>query len=273
MSMIPYQLTVIIPTYNRLDSLAELLEALYRQSYPLFRIVLVNDAGVPVERVCALYPELDITILNLKDNRKNAHAMNCGLESAKSEYIMLCDDDDLLLPSHIERMLQGIGDSDLLYSDAEIVEYSLDNNRTRHPEKRFVFAYTLDLPAMRKFSTFIPSGCLYRRSLHEKIGLFDSDLYCYWDWDFFLRVAAVGSVKRLAIAGVMYAFSPTSGNQTAQHENMRPYLDRLCAKHQLGQLPTANFFTLLSEPAVQKLKAETEILWNGEPFIPRKNLP
>ena len=37
---------------------------------------------------------------------------------------MLCDDDDLIVPGHIERMVNELGDADLVYSDVEIVEYT-----------------------------------------------------------------------------------------------------------------------------------------------------
>lgn len=53
------------------------------------------------------------------------------------------------------------------------------------------------------------------------------------------------------------------------HEDMRPFLDRLSAKHHLGELPTKNFFILLEEPEMQSRRAVTEVLWDGEPFVSR----
>lgn len=52
-------------------------------------------------------------------------------------------------------------------------------------------------------------------------------------------------------------------------ENMKPYLDKLSEKHDLGDLPTANFFLLLEEPGVVSRKAATEIVWDGKPVISR----
>ncbi|WP_081824416.1 glycosyltransferase family 2 protein [Paenibacillus sp. UNC451MF] len=261
--------SVIIPTYNRLDSVCELLESLCRQTYRNLQIVLVNDAGESVRAVSELYPELDLTIVELEKNVRHVQARNQGLAFARGEYILLCDDDDLLLPTHVERMLAAIADADMVYSDVEIFDYVLEG-MTRRATKRFVFAYEHDLEAMRRFSTFVSSGCLYRKSLHERIGLFDVDMYHYWDWDFFLRASEHGQVKRVPAASALYAFSQSGSNMSGAHEDMRPYLDRLSAKHNLGKLPTKNFFLLLEEPEMQERKAATEVLWDGEPIVSRR---
>jgi len=215
------------------------------------------------------YRELDLTIVNMESNRKHVHARNRGLQHVRGDYIMLCDDDDLLLPSHVERMLQEVEGYDMVYSDVEIFDYALDEAGTRHPTSRFVFAYEYDVAAMRKFSTFVASGCLYRRELHEPLGEFDAEMYHYWDWDFFLRAADVCRVKRVPVASALYAFSQAGDNMSGNLENMRPYLDKLSAKHGLGELPTKNFFLLLEEPEVKGRRAPTEILWDGQPIRSR----
>ena len=71
---------------------------------------------------------------------------------------MLCDDDDLLVSGHVERMMRGIGRSDLAYSDVEIFDYVPDVQGVRQPTRRFLFAYENDPVAMRRFSTFCRLG-------------------------------------------------------------------------------------------------------------------
>jgi len=260
--------SVIIPTYNRCDVLCELLESLSRQTYRHLEIIVVNDCGEPVDFIRELYPELNLQVIRMESNMKHVHARNRGLEKASGELIMLCDDDDLLLPCHVDRMVNELNGSDLVYSDVEIFDYVVENG-TRKATNRFVFAYEQDMAAMRRFSTFVASGCLYRRELHEVLGPFDADMYHYWDWDFFLRAAERFRVKRVPVASVLYAFSGSGGNMSGNLEDMRPYLDKLSAKHGLGPLPAKNFFLLLEEPEVRRRKAPTQIVWDGEPFVSR----
>lgn len=262
-------ISVVIPTYNRPGALAELLEALLRQRYEPMEILVVNDGGEPVDGVCAMYPELDVRIIDLPVNRKHVHARNAGLAAARGEYVMLCDDDDLILPGHIDRMLVAIQGCDLVYTDVEMFDYRHDEHGTRVPISRLLFAYEYDREAMKKFSTFVSSGCLYRRSVHDHIGAFDASLYHYWDWDFFLTVSERFRVKRLPVASALYAFSSQGDNLSGNHEDMRPYLDKLSEKHGLGYLPTKNFFLLLEEPEVASRKAESQVLWDFKPVVSR----
>lgn len=260
-------ISIIIPTYNRLFALAELIECLYQQSYQNFEVIIVNDAGQSVEIIKNLYPELYITIINLAKNSQHVIARNIGLDIAKTEFILLCDDDDLLHPTHLENLVNAIDNYDLLFTDAEIFNYKISKN-TRIPIDIRLFAYKYDPQAIRIFSTFIPSGCLYRRSIHKKIGLFDSELHNYWDWDFILRVQAEFRVNKLPIASVYYAFS-NENNMSANHQDMTDYLTKLCQKHNLGKLPTKNFFLLLEEPQIKQLASKSKRLWNQQPIISR----
>ena len=268
-------ISVIIPTYNRPVALAELLESLSRQTYANFETIIVNDAGCAVDEVAALYPELRIRLTRTPGNSGHVAARIHGLELARGPYIMLCDDDDLLLPGHMELMLHHLhdGEYDLVYCDAEIVELreaADGKSRIPVPSSRRLFAYRLDAEGMRTFSTFIPSGCLYDKSLHDRIGAFDPSMHHYWDWDFMLRALAQARVGRVPVASVLYAFANAGGNQSGDLGDMRQYLDRLADKHALGELPVKNFFLLLEEPAIRSRAADSFIVWDGAPIISRR---
>ncbi len=262
--------SIVIPTYNRPDALCELLESLARQTCPDFEVIVVNDAGTNVGFVRTLYPELALQVLDMPENGKHVRARNRGLQQAAGEFVMLCDDDDLIVPDHLERMLGEIRDHDLVYSDVEIFDYVVRDG-TRIATARRLFAYQHDLAGMRQFSTFVSSGCLYRRAIHDRIGTFDPAVYHYWDWDFFLRAAACLRVKRVPVASALYAFSAAGGNLSGEAQaEMRLYLDVLARKHGLGDLPVKNFFLLLEEPAVKARAAASTIVWDGRPVISRR---
>ena len=264
-------ISVVIPTYNRLGPLCELVESLFRQTYKNIEVIVVNDNGEKVDFIKDLYPELKIRILDMSSNVKHVAARNAGVSAAAGTYIMLCDDDDLVVPTHISTMLNAISEFDMVYSDAEIVEF-ITEGRTRVPVRRSLFAYEYDLEAMRSFSTFVPSGCLYLKGIHNKIGMFDENVYHYWDWDFFLRVSENFRIKRVPVAGTLYAFASGGDNLSDGLSNMEPYLDQLSEKHGLGKLPTKNFFLLLEEPKVKERRSDSTIIWDGQPVVSRWSL-
>ncbi|MFC4766517.1 glycosyltransferase family 2 protein [Effusibacillus consociatus] len=260
--------SVIIPTYNRPLFLSELIESLFRQTFKDFEIIIVNDNGDKVDFVKDLYPELEIEVLEMERNEQHVQARNRGVTHSKGEFILLCDDDDLLLPGHLKRMIKEIKNCDLVYSDAEIFDYTIENN-IRVPGNRFLFAYEHEVEEMKKFSTFVPSGCLYRRSIHEEVGFFDPEMFNYWDWDFYLRVSERFLVKRVPVASTLYAFSPSGDHLSGNLKSRRFYLDQLSRKHNLGDLPVTNFFLMLEEPEVKARQAATDRVWDGQPVLSR----
>ncbi|MCM3597364.1 glycosyltransferase [Metabacillus idriensis] len=263
------RVSVVIVTFNRLYTLAELLESIARQTYRPHEIIIVNDGGEPADSLTAAYDDLPIRMINLEENTGHVHARNTGVFQAEGDAIMLCDDDDYFAPEHIERMVHELTDAHLVYSDVEIVEFEVQNN-VRVPVSRRLFAYTYDAKEMRRFSTFVPSGSLYLKEVHQSIGYYDPDVHNYWDWDFFLRVSEKFQVKRVPVASVIYAFSDTGNHQSAAlNETRQSYLEKLCEKHQLGELPQKNFFVLLEEPELKAREALSLLVWDGKPMIPR----
>ncbi|CAM3624607.1 glycosyltransferase family 2 protein [Marinicrinis lubricantis] len=265
-------ISVIMPTYNRLPVLAEGLESLSRQTFSDFEVIVVNDAGDPVNSVLESYPELNIQLLNMKSNGGHVKARNEALNHVQGEYILLLDDDDLILPGHMERMLAAAQEGDVLYSDAEIFSYVQDESG-RVPTKRRLFAYEQDPALLRKYLIMIPSGTLYRREVHDTIGPFDEQVGNYWDWDFFLRVTSACRVKRIPVASTLYAFNADSGqNLSATFTPARnKFLEYLCEKHQLGTLGMENFYTMLDNPELQEKEVPSQQIWDGQRLLSRWN--
>jgi glycosyltransferase involved in cell wall biosynthesis len=264
--------SIITPTYNRPGTLAELLESLARQTFKAFEVFVINDAGESVEAVVALYPELDVKVMNQPVNAYHVWARNAALPHLHGTYVMPIDDDDLILPDHIECMVQEMEKTkaDLIYSDVDIFDY-VTVNGTRVPGERFLFGYEHDLALLRRFNTYVASGSIYRRALHDELGPFDAEVRNYWDWDWILRVIEQGyQVHKLNRASTLYAFARRGGdNQSGNQEVMRAYLDKLSAKHGLGHLPTKNFFLMLEEEEIRSRRTASVTVWDGQPFVSR----
>jgi glycosyltransferase involved in cell wall biosynthesis len=261
--------SVLIPTYNRPHTLAEALESILRQTIHPEEIIVVNDAGHSVNEVAVLYSELNIKVVNMPVNCGHVAVRNQGLNHVTQPWIMLLDDDDLILPDHLETLWSFTEEADFIYADAEVFDYRMDG-LTRIPIARKLFAYSFDQALLRKFNTIISSGALYRRSLHDKLGRFDEGVKNYWDWDWCLRVAAVVRIKRVARATTLYAYSPNGDNVSANLDEKRNRIfSTFCAKHQLGELPTMNFFLMLEQPELKAYESLTEIKWDGQPVYTR----
>lgn len=240
--------SVIIPTYNRPRELREALTALTKQFFQDFEVIILNNNGDRLESVIADFNgQLAITYVDLPENH-HVRARNHGVSLAKGRYILLHDDDDLLLPSHIEEVVGDLeAGADLSYADAELFTYDWqqDHRVVRSTEP---FAYPYDREGMKEDSTYIPSGSIYRKSLHEELGLFDEEVFNYWDWDWILRVGQDHLVLHPARATVLYAFNPSGNHESAKQDaSRRVYFDRLVEKHELLTTEMKNFHIVQEE--------------------------
>lgn len=257
--------SVIIPTYNRPRLLTECLHALSLDPYKNIEVIVVNDAGSdPTPVTQPLQDRMKITIISLPINRGHVYARNCGLKQAEGEMIMLCDDDDIILPGHVARMVQAYRPEQdtLLYSDVEIVTYTHARGH-REPMGRQAFAFDFDPTLLQKWNIIISSGILYPHRLHEQIGLFDEEMRDYWDWDFFLRVANMGLMRRIPFADVLYFVSAAGENLSSHPSAMQKSLIRFQRKHHLGTLPVSSFLLMTKEPSLSPYRKPSCVMWNG----------
>lgn len=99
--------SVVIPTYNRMESLATTLKAFARQTLPCarFEVVVVSDGSTDGtnEMLHDMAGELPYRLLPLaQTNAGPAAARNLGVRSASNEIIVLTDDDMEPLPGFLE---------------------------------------------------------------------------------------------------------------------------------------------------------------------------
>lgn len=90
------QFSVVIPTYNRPQSLAACLEALAHQDFPHdnFEVIVVTDGGrSSPEKLLASYESRISTVLLYQEHAGPARARNLGSSHARGDFLAFTDDD------------------------------------------------------------------------------------------------------------------------------------------------------------------------------------
>ena len=98
--------SVIVPVYNRIDEVAELLDSLAKQSARNFEVVIVEDGSTErceaeVER--AKRKGLDVKYF-YKENEGRSIARNYGLERATGDYFIFFDSDCVIPPDYFRNL-------------------------------------------------------------------------------------------------------------------------------------------------------------------------
>ena len=104
-----HMVSVIIPVYNCINSLAHCVNAVLQQTYTAFELILVDDGATDHSgSLCDSFAEKDARIRVIhKPNGGVSSARNAGIDAATGEYITFCDSDDYLEPDYLETLVQA----------------------------------------------------------------------------------------------------------------------------------------------------------------------
>lgn len=184
--------SVIIPTYNRPETLREALVSLADQTFCDFEVIVVNDGGADVEPELADFRDrLTVRYIQHPTNRERSVARNSGLHVAQGKYIAYLDDDDIFYPDHLETLVEFLENNDykVAYTDAYRAHQEKENGkyvvRTRN------LTYSLDFDQdLILVHNFIPTLCvMHEKACLDEVGLFDETLGTHEDWDLWIRMS------------------------------------------------------------------------------------
>lgn len=97
--------SIIVPVYNRIDEVADLLESLAKQSVGNFELVLVEDGSTePCRGVVERYKDVFPIQYYYKENEGRSIARNYGMERANGDYFIFFDSDCVLPNDYFEKL-------------------------------------------------------------------------------------------------------------------------------------------------------------------------
>lgn len=186
------QISVIIPTRNRAQLLAEAIESVLQQTFSDFELIIVDDGSTDqTADVVAGFADRRI-VYHQQGQHERGAARNRGVALSQGEYITFLDDDDWYMPWKLEVQAQALRlrpDVGMVISGWDRVNESGDLVRSErpwlhHPQpvlKDWLFAAMAHVAAV-----------LIRRSWFECVGGFNHNLEQAEDTHLWFKLAQAG---------------------------------------------------------------------------------
>jgi glycosyltransferase involved in cell wall biosynthesis len=105
------KISVIIPTYERLNSLTECIESVVKQNYDNLEILVCHDGpSENFEKYRFDDDRIKFFQTEKKENKYGTEARNLLLKKAEGDYVIFLDDDNLLYDDYLNKMTSLIDD-------------------------------------------------------------------------------------------------------------------------------------------------------------------
>ncbi len=218
--------TVIVPNYNGIAYIRGCLDSLYALAEQELFQVLVVDNGSTDGSLQALREEYPQTaVYALPENTGFCHAVNVGIEASKTPYVILLNNDTVVLPGFVKELVEAMEKRPKAFGASSCMLQWQDHGRIDDAGDRYnalgwAYARGKGRPAsdyQKEVRLFAVCGgaCIYRKSILEQIGLFDENHFAYLeDIDLSYRAAIHGYPCYYAPASrVLHAGSASSGSR------------------------------------------------------------
>ncbi len=153
---------------------------------------------------------------------------NLGLSKASSPYVLFVDDDSILRPDCISKMLSLLEASpgmSFVYSDYE--RFVALGVESKAPLGHFS-AGPFNLSRLRNYNYINTTSLIHRKSCPK----WDETLERFQDWDFWLSVVLAGGVGGY-IPEILYSLWQIDAS-VSNTVNANPYIEMIVAKHKLN---------------------------------------
>lgn len=183
--------SVIIPTYNREETIKRAVDSVLEQTYSDFELIIVDDASTDSTRqIISEYKDSRIKYLKIESRHGANHARNVGISNAKGEYIAFQDSDDVWYPDKLEKQMKILleeSEVDIVFS--RYLHHLANGRMTLVPNKNYTAALLQDkMESILAGNNVIGTPTLVvRKRCFDKTGMFDEMLPRFQDWEIVIR--------------------------------------------------------------------------------------
>ncbi|MCD6374869.1 MAG: glycosyltransferase family 2 protein [Caldisericaceae bacterium] len=278
------KLTIVIPHYNGLKILDDCLTSLFKNHFQDFLVLLIDNGSTDGSQQMVRQKFPKVQLIQNEQNLGYAGACNQGIELAKSEFILLLNNDTVCPTDFLKEMVRAMEQNShaamaqpkiLSIQDPQFFDYSggaggeMDILGYPFARGRIFDTVEKDKGQYDQLTpqVFWTSGCalLLRKSVVDQIGLLDEDFFAHQEEiDLNWRAQLAGYQNIVVTSTYIYHYSGYTLRQDNQHKmylNHRNNLIMLIKNYSLNNLLLILPLRILFEMATV---VADSILWEGK---------
>lgn len=195
------RVSVILTCFNHLEYLPRAVQSVREQTYTEVEVIAIDDGSTDGTRLWLSEKCFDWTLIFNESNMGTYGSLNRAIERSSGEFIAILNDDDFWgvekLSSQVERFDQNPKIA-LCHTGGRFVDER--GEALSGAPLGFEYPKTSSgwiLPELIYHNKIIPSSSMMRRSVLDRVGLFDPSFFGCGDWHLFLRIAVGNEVAHV----------------------------------------------------------------------------
>lgn len=172
------KISIITINYNNVKGLEETINSIITQTYPNIEYIVIDGGSTDGSKEIIERYKAKLAYAVSEPDSGIYNAMNKGIKASTGDYLLFINSGDILIDNQIIEKATSFGiTEDLVYGDIVFVNGEELTDWIADDELSFktFYEHTIPHPA-----TFI------KRSLFEKVGLYNEQYKIVSDWEFFL---------------------------------------------------------------------------------------
>lgn len=186
------EVSIVIPTFNRQESLLRTLDSLFNQTFPQenFEIIIVDDGSTDdtetfVHEIQKSHPNLCYI---KQKNKGAASARNLGIFNAKGEIVGFTDDDCIVSSKWVELAIESLKNIEF----CGVQGVTLPQKEIKNQNKIFYYADVAIITGDEKYRTYGTGNIFYRKKNLIEVSGLDEKLSFAEDDDLAFRLIKKG---------------------------------------------------------------------------------
>ena len=248
------QVSVLMPSFNAVETLSETMESLLAQSHTDFEIIIVDDGSTDQSpAILKKYARQDARIkVFFREHKGIIPALNYGLQQCSSELIARMDSDDICLPLRLEKQAHYLMENKEIALVASLIEgFPAEDIRGGfHVYIDWLNSLITDKQIKREIfveSPFAHPSVMFRKAAVDRVGAYQEHGWAE-DYDLWLRMVQ---------AEMTFAKIPEILLRWRDHA---PRLTRTDSRYSLTNFLRAKAHYLVQGPLVGR---DAVILWGA----------